>query len=59
MLFHYTFTSKSKNIYFNTNALDQLKILYMKCYNYKFKSLHHFIDNTNNIVCYHQNPYVR
>ena len=58
MLFHYILTSRSKNIYFNINVLDQPKILYMKCYNYKIKSFHHFIYNTNNIVSYHQNQYV-
>ena len=58
MLFHYILTSRSKNIYFSINVLDQPKILYIKCYNYKIKSLHHFMCNTNNIVCYYQNQYV-
>jgi len=58
LLFHYILTSRSKNIYFNINVLDQSKILHMKHYNYKIKSLHHFIYNTNIIVCYHQNQYV-
>ena len=43
MLFRYKLTSKSKNIYFNINVLDQPKLLYMECYNYKIKSFQHFI----------------
>ena len=33
-------------------------MLYMKHYNYKIKSLHHFVYNIDNITCYHQHQYV-